>query len=159
MWSILTEIYGGGLPKRPTSLHSKFKELKQQIAEFTQTHCKFICEVQSYRGIPCEHSDVDINTVDDFFMSHDGNVTHRDTVSTEYFEQFVFSCEKSILSSYSLCRDLAKQVFVVMLSDLERVYKPEVPHSCPLAYGFTGYIFTTQQASNILWAVRKACRI
>lgn len=53
--------------------------------------------------------------------------------------------------------DIAKQVLVVMLSDCDRMYKSELPHSCPIAYGLTGYSFKTQQASNILRDVRRGC--
>ncbi|CAC5380282.1 unnamed protein product [Mytilus coruscus] len=149
MWKIILNIYSPEGLKRPTSLHSDLKDLKADLQEFVDLQCKFVCEVPSYVGNECHHENMNLNNTDDLFITHETSAIEIMSIFSD--------CEKHLHASYSLCRDIAKQVFVVMLSDVDRLFKPEIPHACPVAYGFTGYSFKADQASKILSEVRKEC--
>lgn len=105
------------------------------------------------KGIACNHPCVSMNNVKDLF--HDDASDLTPNLNKDDIQSVRFNSQLCLDRSYNQMRDIAKQVLVVMLSDCDRVYKSELPHSCPIAYSLTGYSFTTQQASNILSDVRR----
>ena len=156
LWEILIDIYAQVPAKRPSKLHPRLKELKSEINQYIETHCKFLCEVESVKATPCHHQDLIVHKVENAHISHKPQREASDKVC-EDTDQLVYDTEKCLNAAYNLSRDFAKQVLVVMLSDCDRIFKAELPHSCPIAYGFTGYSFTTDQAANILKEIRQKC--
>ena len=47
-----------------------------------------------------------------------------------------------------LTRPRATEIIVFMMSDLDRYYKPEIPHAIPVAIGMTGYSLNISGSQN-----------
>jgi len=66
--------------------------------------------------------------------------------------------KKMLKEAYALKRTFASQVLVyLMLSDLDRLWKPHLPHAVPLIYCYIGYSLPMDIARNLLNHVTKAC--
>ena len=120
---------------------------------FVKYKRKFLFEVKSILGNSCAHFD---KLGSSHVFHEERSVTFEQPSQTEV-ENILCRDELAIKNAYKLSRDLAKQVLVVMISDLDRVFKAELPHAVQIAYGLTGYTVTVEQVRNILTAVRKKC--
>ena len=48
---IAHELYGREKPKVPVKLHTEMKQLREMISKYTESHCTFVCEIPSFRGV------------------------------------------------------------------------------------------------------------
>lgn len=56
-----------------------------------------------------------------------------------------------------MTRLASKEVIVVMLSDLDRMNQPDIPHAIPVAYGLAGYSLKTENIRRLLLQVLIEC--
>lgn len=99
-----------------------------------------------------------MNNVKDLYLFHDDASDFTPNLNKDDIQSVLCKSELCLDRSCNQMRGIAKQVLVIMLSDCDRMYKSELTHSCPIAYGLTGYSFTTQQATNIPRDVRRECQ-
>lgn len=66
--------------------------------------------------------------------------------------------EDCLIDAYKLNRLVAKEIMVVMLSDLDRTPKPEMPHAVPIAYGLTGYSLQTDCMRKAITYILNECQ-
>ena len=59
--------------------------------------------------------------------------------------------------AYRLSNTRATEVLVFMVSDLDRLYKPEILHSVPVAYGLQGRSLTANTMRKMLKHVISEC--
>ncbi|MEW8543591.1 MAG: hypothetical protein AB2693_08640 [Candidatus Thiodiazotropha sp.] len=119
-----------------------------------KTNTKILCEVPSVTAISCQH---DASEEIGCFEWHPA----RDASIDKSFAEFgitVHKAKDAIEAAYKLSRTMAKQVLVVMISDVDRCYEAEIPHAAPVAYALTGYSITSEQMSNVMREVRLQCQ-
>ena len=51
MLEIVHDLHGGDKPKVPSKLHPQTASLREMIKNYTYTHCTFVCEIPSFRGM------------------------------------------------------------------------------------------------------------
>ena len=59
--------------------------------------------------------------------------------------------------AYDVTRLAAKEVMVVMLSDLDRLHAPDIPHAIPVSFGLAGYSVKTENIRSLLFNVLREC--
>lgn len=70
----------------------------------------------------------------------------------------VYTAKEVITETYELKRHIASQVVVVLLADLDRLWKPEEPHAVPAMYFFRGYSLSMDIMRQLLEACKKECK-
>lgn len=128
--------------------------MKAELNDFVYKNSKFLIEVPSLKGNACSHADSE-----DIVMEHSPELKScsNDIVTVSELQSSIYKTEKYVRKAYALSRNLAKQVLVIMLTDLDRIFKPEIPHATPIAYALTGYSITSEKVMNMLSIVRKHC--
>lgn len=56
-----------------------------------------------------------------------------------------------------LTKLIASEILVFMLSDVDRKFKPEMPHAIPIAYGLKGYSLKSESLRNMINHVVQTC--
>ena len=51
MMETVYDLHGGDKPRVPAKLHPQTSNLREMIKQYTHTHCTFVCEIPSFRGI------------------------------------------------------------------------------------------------------------
>ena len=65
--------------------------------------------------------------------------------------------KSAINESYQICRQKATELLVWLLSDTDRCFNPEIPHSLPVAYAMKGYSLTTTVMRKMHNDILQAC--
>lgn len=69
----------------------------------------------------------------------------------------LFQSEDCIMGAYNLVRIPAKEVFIAMLSDMDRQHKRELPHAIPIAYGLSGYSLKVDSIRELMLTLILQC--
>ncbi|KAH3773768.1 hypothetical protein DPMN_175136 [Dreissena polymorpha] len=129
--------------KPPTTLSSSLSGIKRNINEYNQSKVTLVAEVKSKTAIPCEHkTESSINNRVYHAFSTANTVVTGVTMSD--LLNVYLRCSTLIESCHNLCVKKASEVLVFQLGDLDKFYKPEVPHANPVAYAFRGYSMKTE---------------
>ena len=157
VWQELVSVYGTKKPTRPMRKSSKLIEIRAEMEIFLKENVSLIAEVPSVRAKPCYHA----ARATPNFPYHFTHITNQQRVNVQpamhnLIESLV-SAEKGIQETYRLTKTRATEVLVFMLSDLDRIYKPEIPHSVPIAYGLQGRSLTTSVMRKMLRHVLSEC--
>ncbi|KAH3864335.1 hypothetical protein DPMN_027352 [Dreissena polymorpha] len=135
---IIDSIYMKSVPKRPTRIPKEIKSLRQEIKEHVE-HCEFLGEFPSVKA--CE---INRDYLAEPFSYHD-------------LMRALMKGKQLMKEVYNLKRHFASQVVVYLLADLDRLWKPELPHAVPIMYCYRGPSMTMEIARNLLEHVVKAC--
>ena len=142
LWNMILEeahtIYGKEHSKRPTRFSTKSKEIKAKFKEYKENFTRFICEVPSAKGTASALSQTTLQTPYVFSASF-----CEETSSCDDIEILATEIKGAIRESYQICRKKASEVLVWLLSDTDRLFHPEIPHSLPVAYAMKGYSLST----------------
>ncbi len=139
LWEyLLTEaynIYGCSSIPLPTKMSSAAKGLLKGIHDFASANTSLLCEVPAQGYGRCEKHDI---------LEDIKNVTMR--------------AIESLQTCSTLCRRKATEILVWLLSDVDRAWKAEVPHSLPVCYVMKGYSLPIKVMRNMCDDVLDACR-
>ena len=91
------------------------------------------------------------------YGSHPKNVPKPATVSLDEVKSVAFLACECIEQAYNLTRLPAKEVLVVMLSDVDRIQRSDAPHAVPLAYGLSGYSLKVENIRVMLHKIIEVC--
>ena len=139
LWDdLLTEahnIYGQSSIPLPTKMSSTAKDLLVRIKAFAETNSSLLCEVPAQEVGRCDKHDI---------LEDIENITMRAVASLQ-------TCN-------TLCRRKATEILVWLLSDVDRTWKAEVPHSLPVCYVMKGYSLPVKVMRRMCDDVLDACR-
>ena len=152
LWSIIfREIECLDKTYVPKKLCVNLGRIKEMVSDYQKRNVTLVAELKSKKAIQCDHSPHE---------SHDNRIRHErpaDVVHNESDDVFISQVHRTILrcgdvvaQSHKLCVKKASEVLVFLLGDLDRVYKSEIPHAFPIAYGFKGYSMSTETMRKMI---------
>ncbi|CAC5412480.1 unnamed protein product [Mytilus coruscus] len=128
-------LYGNESPRRPTRVSENAKEIKQKMLTYRQTCEDFLCEIPSVKCTTSGISQTNTETPYVYPLPFMRDYTHSEPDMIMVLSE----AASLIKESYQICRRKATEVVVWLLSDTERIWHPEMPHSVPTAYAMKGY--------------------
>ena len=155
MTNELHRVYGKGNVSKATRTSDNVKLLRKRLEWFQNNQVEYLGEVSSLAAIPCEHtSTADLGALT--IIHTCAKVQKRDTTLLQVF-QMTDKAEKILEDAEHLTRQVASEILVFMLSDVNREYKPERPHAIPIAYGLKGYSLKAETLRNMIAFVLREC--
>ncbi len=162
LWNVISHkaknIYQCLDPKRPTKKPYYFQELNEKLRKFTDEKVTFLGEFPSCQLVT-EQLEIVTSASDCPFVfagleaESSGDTCHAlDLLMTSLSE-----AKQCIRILHNLCRKKATEVLVWLLQDTNREWKPERPHSIPIAYALKGYSLTAEVMRNMSNAVVLSC--
>ena len=117
IWNALEQTLGGESPQRPTRTLPYVKNLKAEIKNYAENDIVFLGEFKSIKGIPCSHP-----KPEDPQQMHGYHSESAQKSNLPKFDikQTLHKAIKCLQEAYQLTRVAAKEVFVFMMSDLNR---------------------------------------
>ena len=79
------------------------------------------------------------------------------TLSYDEVHRHLLQGKEIILDANDLKRNIASQVIVFLLAELDRLWKEEEPHAIPVAYFFRGYSLSMDIFREILEVCKEKC--
>ena len=111
-----------------------------------------MCEVPSCIAQDTHISHTSTDTPFQFAVLRDRNTVRND----RSIEAILSSAASCVEDAYRLCRLKASEVLVWILSDVNRMWKAEIPHAIPVAYAMKGYSLDNDVMRNMCETVMQA---
>ena len=140
-------IYGVDNPKRPTSVSEFSKGWKEHIKQWKLNKTEFIRQVPSLKSIEINNTRNPSPQSPFYLPSPD---ICPKSLSPDFIRDTASCLEGLIDEAYQLSRKKATEVLVFLLSDVDRSWKPEIPHALPVAYAMKGYILPTEVMRSMM---------
>ena len=164
LWSILydalIDVYSYENPKRPQKKASNMKEVEKLIHDYTRNMTEVVAEFSSCFAKPCRCTEKDMHDPAQVLCTHqDENIPSRhqnDVMSVSSCEKMMCKVRDRICEAYNVVRLPAKEVLVMVLSDLDRIQESG-EHAVPIAYGLSGFSLTNDSIRNMLKHVVSVC--
>ncbi|CAC5399607.1 unnamed protein product [Mytilus coruscus] len=132
---------------KPKKTNPEIANLRTYIEAYRQKRVHLIAEISSIKAIPCNHPEV----LDSRRNSHACDTANSViTKIVEICHKVAYSSIGIIQRCYTLLAQMAIEVLVFMLCDLDRMSKPELPHAFPIRYGLKGYSMKTEAMRQML---------
>ena len=157
VWNEINVLYGTENPKRPVKRSDNLHEIQREISTFVKENVTFIAEVPSVMAKMCSHESQDQTYNLYHFLHNSTDRRSRGETRGEKLVECLGVAEKSLREADRLSNTRATEVLVFMVSDLDRLYKPEIPHSVPVAYGLQGRSLTANTMRKMLKHVISEC--
>ena len=152
------ELYCSGKPM-PCHRPENTKILKEKLKSFA-SKSSFIAEFPSLQGVSCECQQPE-TTPTDAFRTHTGSSAEpieTDHVRAEHVIDMAEKASDKHKSSYDLMRRPAKEVLVVVISDLDRLRCDDSQHAAPIAYYLSGFSLKMVSVRSIIRELLDACK-
>ena len=157
---IYREVFESKIPRRPSKGNSKVAALKALVAEHI-TQCEYLGEFPSVRAIlgsdKSTRQGTGGSTTSPWTSTGYRVVDDENLVPVASILQTVESCKEITEKVYQLTRVKASQVVVLLISNMDRNWSPEVGHSTVIGYFLRGYSLATATMRRIREKFRKAC--
>ena len=137
-------VYGESNLSFPSRKPDYVSVLKPKMLKFTHQKVRFLCEVPSLKATDMA-TDNNVSDVVDLHLDDHAS----STVCTEI--------RSALHEAHHLCRKKATEILVWLLSDTDRSWQAEIPHSIPVAYAMKGYSLTTNTMRLMNDVVLDAC--
>ena len=150
------QVYGSAKVTKPTRLSENSKLLKARLRDFNDSHVTFVMEVPALIAKKSEHNPTLTEIANPpFLLPREKASASPATVPS--IHQALLEAQCSVHSAYQLNRKQAVEVLVWLLSDVNRMWQPEIPHSVPIAYGLKGYSLPSDIMRGICDDILQAC--
>ncbi|XP_076088264.1 uncharacterized protein LOC143058683 [Mytilus galloprovincialis] len=152
MESEIKNLYGIPIPKKPTRISENVKNIKLRMKSYNENFTEFLCEVPSLKGTCTEIAQTIPESPYLFPI-------HIETISIPLNNMDILFTEiiSSLREAFEICRKKASEVLVWLLSDTDRNWNEEIPHSLPIGYAMKGYSLPTSPMRNMHNAMLQAC--
>ena len=154
LWKEILCIYSGETPMRPKCKQKNVPYLKDQIKIFMEKNIKYLGEFKSVQGTSCSHQLLS----DDIYRGHKQQNKGTTTMLIQDDKELPLRLNKYIEEAYNILRTKASEILCFLLSDLDRMYKPELPHSIPVAYGLEGYSLKSEAMRSMMETILSECK-
>lgn len=157
LWSIASDIYPSKDATYPKRLHPKIKPLRKEMERYTSENVFMLCEVPSANAILCNHNSANTEpSVHHHFHVGPGRPTST-ICELQDLQSTIHKASECIKTAWHLCRCKASEVLVFLIANLDRVHKPDMQHTVPIAYAFKGYSLKTEVMRNMIERVLNEC--
>ena len=130
---ITDDLYGKEKLTVPTRLHHDICHIKDDIKQFTKTHCHFVLEVPTFTG---ELGIIPHCTYESPYSVPP--VLHETEVDLGKLQEnsrvIAAECRLIFKDSHTCLQELAKEVSTFMLNDKDHMHNDKIPKSAPMAY-------------------------
>lgn len=154
MWEELNTVYDKGNERRPTRFSENTKIMKSKIPQFIQNNVKLVAEFPSTTAQMPNHQNED-DKASPFFIPKERS--NSEMIQTDRVVCLLRKAREWLKNVYEISRDLATEVLVFMLSDLDRHYSMEIPSSFPIAYAMKGPSMPTCNMKDMMEQVIMTC--
>ena len=156
--SKIISVYGHTENKCPTKLPADIKDAKEQLKEYCKTKVHFLAEVKSVTAKECHHVHETCENNDIQFNLHvDAGPCCAEMCTPFDFQGTIFEIRDCMKESSLLVRDIAREVLVYLLTDLERSHTPEKQYAVPVGYAMKGYSMSNEVARKMVDDVLQDC--
>lgn len=136
--------------------------LKEKVKRFCKENVTFIAEIPSVKvSKVCAHQAVSGNFNEIGYNLHgetsDGKNVGNIKCTVSDMITNIHDTRDAVAEAYSLCRQLANEVLVFLISDLDRIHKREQQYSVPVAYAFKGYSLQCSVMRQMIIDVIRKC--
>lgn len=123
--------------KKPNKRHPDIKDKTQDLVKISEKSV-FVAESLSCLGKPCDCPDK-VDSKADGFKQHSKAAIVPASVHVQECRETLAACRTNVREAYQLCRKMAKEILVTMVSDLDRVKKSDASvHAVPVMYQLPG---------------------
>jgi hypothetical protein len=129
----------------PKRLGTDMDTIKQNIKEFCENNVHLVAEFKSKIALPCSHS-----STESWRLSHTCKESTEEEVGLADLQRCCMRADEAISTCHRLSCRKASEVLVFLLADLDRIYKPEVPHAFPVAYALKGYSMSSETMRKMI---------
>ena len=151
LWSeILEEIKHLDINHTPRRLGLNTEPLRMKVKNFCSVNTSLVAELKSKIGKTCSHSSEERGRI-----FHKPSKIIKETVLLQDIQRSFTRAIETIEISHNLCSNKASEVLVFLLADLDRMYKPDVPHAFPVVYAFKGYSMKSESMRKMIQDVLK----
>lgn len=150
-------LYVEGKGRYPRKLGSDIAELQNDLKYFCKRNVEFLAEVRSVVAKPCCHLDTILQKKDVDLNGHTKlrKLTRLNNVQDT--QKVMHELNDSIREAYCLCRHMASEVLVFLISDLDKIHIREKIYSCPIAFALKGYSLNTNVMRQMINDVLNKC--
>jgi len=153
-WNELVRLYGIN-HTRPTRFAPVVKDMKDVIKEYVQNKVILLGEFPACSTLKLDNLSTD--SAEEPYS--------KPKSRTKPFESTCLStiCESLVIvkcwmeTSYNLCRTVASEILVFMLSDLDQVYQTEFSNAYPITYALKGPSMSLDVRSHMIKEVLNVC--
>ena len=156
--NIAFDLYGECQPSLAKKKHLGIKDLEMAIKEYVQSdHVKFVAELPSTQAVVCSHPRDDDEHI--IHGTHTRSIA-RKRLTVKDSRQAIHRSRTVLNEVYSILRLPAKEVLVVVMSDLDRQRSldHDMPHAVPVAFGLSGYSLTGNNLRSLLIDILCHCK-
>lgn len=147
LWEdILEEIKKVDLNHIPKKLNSSMPILKSRVADFCKTRVQLLAELYSCVAHPCDHS----SSMDTGRIYHESRANGHTPILLKSVQKTLLKCTELISDCHIINMQRASEVLVFLVADLDRTYKPTIPHALPIAFALKGYNMKTETMRKML---------
>ena len=137
-------------------LTSTAKALKVDLKAAAKT-CVFLGEYPSVQGYISQDGPCVGDKASPFKDKAESNY-HTEEFTYDVVLRHLVLGEEIISEAYDIQRQMASQVVVYLISDLDRFWKEELPHAVPAMFFYRGYSMSMETTRQITEACKSACR-
>jgi hypothetical protein len=148
----VTTVYNGSDLKRPTKLSKTSKSIAEKMKEYRESSTELLCEIPSVKGISSQTSQSNDNSPYLFPIT-----VLNETEKLTEIDVIMNSAVSAVREVHEICRKKATEILVWLLSDTDRTWDPEVPHSTPVAYAMAGYSLPVKPMRNMHEDILEHC--
>ena len=153
----IESVYLTKNPKRPSRVSENSRNIKKALSEHAN-ECIFLGEFSSVKGKLEESTEGITNDSSSPYVTQAYEQTPLESLAYSGLKRVLSLGKEVITDSYELQRNMATQVVVYLLADLDRYWKEEQPQAIPVLYFYRGYILSMETTKQITEMCKTACR-
>ena len=137
-WEEAKQILAGE-SKAPMKTSATVKVLREAISKFIiGNNIEFLGEFPSTLAISCFHPKPTHMFEGRFYHQCQSREPEK-FPTIETLKTYVNKCSVSLKSAHNITKPIASEVLMFIMSDLDRLLKPEQAHAFPICYGMKRY--------------------
>lgn len=146
MFDELDGTYGRDVITKSTRLSIRVKEIREDLKAFNDKNVRLLAEMPSVQVVEDDLTDVHGTP----YMEARGVRVRTQSTSIATLTDLVTRCENKLKEAHQLHRKKASEILAFILSDIDRIWKPEIPHHLPIAYALKGHSITNDILRKML---------
>ena len=155
-WENATEIYHSNAPKRPKKRMEGCKLLKQKIASIVKENVEFLGEFPSVFSKKCDDLRI-FQEYESRQVQKEGSLK-KSPLPIEEVLTTLHNYKKFIENQFQLTRQLATEVLLFVITDLDRVFTFDQNYAHIIGYAMKGYSLTTDVYRSMMLQTLDTCK-
>ena len=128
------------------------------MKRYSRENVKFMAEIPSVNITnKCHHAEESKDPKNLGLNKHTANVDKVRSLSTTEILTAIHEAKDVVKETHNLCRHLASEVLVFLISDTDRIHERENQYEVPVAYALKGYCLTSSVLREMIDKVLYKC--